>query len=85
MERRVTIGDYEVSIQAEQSYDPADPALAVGYVVRYSIVRKDGRPVRADLLRVHSYDLIEGISYFQSIDEALDYGEAKARHDVATF
>ncbi|CAG2126825.1 hypothetical protein LMG31506_00191 [Cupriavidus yeoncheonensis] len=81
MERRVTIGEYEVSIQADQSDDPSRP----GYVVRYSIIRIDGRPVRGDLPKVQSYDLIEGTDYFSSIDAALDYGEEKARQDVATF
>ncbi len=81
MERRITIGDFEVSIEADERGDPDKP----GYVVRYSIVRTDGRPVRDDLLEVQSYDLIEGTDYFSSVDSALDYGEGKARNDVATF
>ncbi|WP_434033669.1 hypothetical protein [Cupriavidus sp. a3] len=81
MERRVTIGEYEVSIQADQNNDSSRP----GYVVRYSIIRTDGRPVRGDLLQVQSYDLIDGTDYFVSVAAALDYGEEKARQDVATF
>ncbi|WP_427309014.1 hypothetical protein [Cupriavidus sp. H39] len=81
MQRRVTIGEYEVSIQADRSDDPHRP----GYVVRYSIIRTDGRPVRGALLQVQSYDLIDGTDYFVSVDAALDYGEEKARQDVATF
>jgi hypothetical protein len=75
------IGKYEVSIRADQNDDLSRPS----YVVRYSIIRTDGRPVRGDLLQVQSYDLIDGTDYFMSIDAALDYGEEKARQDVATF
>jgi hypothetical protein len=81
MQRRVTIGEYEVSIQADRSDDSPRP----GYVVRYSIIRTDGRPVRDDLLQVQSYDLIDGTDYFVSVDAALNYGEEKARQDVAAF
>ncbi|CAG2161259.1 hypothetical protein LMG26411_08108 [Cupriavidus numazuensis] len=85
MKRRVTIGEYEVLIEAVQQLDPAQLAAAIGYVVRYSIARTDCRPVRGDLPSVHSYDLIDGTDNFHSVDAALDYGEAKARDDIATL
>lgn len=81
MQRHITIGDYEVSIEADHGDDP----LRSGYVVRYSIARTDGNPVRADFLKVHSYDLIDGVDYFGSADAALGYGEEKARDDIAAL
>ena len=85
MQRRVTIGEYEVLIEAEQHLGPTQLVGAIGYVVRYSIARTDRRPVRGDLLSVHSYDLIDGTGYFHSLDAAFDYGDAKARDDIATL
>uniref|UniRef100_UPI003F49420E hypothetical protein n=1 Tax=Cupriavidus taiwanensis TaxID=164546 RepID=UPI003F49420E len=85
MQRRVTIGEYEVLLDAERHFDPIQLELAIGYVVRYSIARTDGRAVRGDLLSVHSYDLIDGAGYFHSFDAAFNYGEAKARADIATL
>ncbi|MCY1215237.1 hypothetical protein D9M68_646550 [compost metagenome] len=85
MQRRVTIGEYEVLIEAEQHLGPAQLVGAIGYVVRYSLARTDCQPIRGDLPSVHSYDLIDGIDYFHSVDAALDYGEAKARDDIATL
>lgn len=85
MQRRVTVGDHQISIEAEQKYDPVAPAVVIGYTVRYSIARTDGRPVRDGLLSVQSYELIDGTEHFPTIDTALDYGEAKARNDIATF
>ncbi|CAG2159041.1 hypothetical protein [Cupriavidus numazuensis] len=85
MQRRATIGEYEVLIEAEQHHGPTQLAGAVGYVVRYSLARTDCQPIRGDLPSVHSYDLIDGTDYFRSVDAALDYGEAKARDDIATL
>ncbi|MCY1482976.1 hypothetical protein D9M68_165440 [compost metagenome] len=85
MQRRVTVGDHQVSIEVEQKYDPDAPAVAIGYTVRYSIARTDGWPVRNGLLSVQSYELIDGTEHFPTIESALDYGEAKARNDIATF
>ena len=85
MQRRVTIGEYEVLIEAEQHLGSTQLVGAIGYVVRYSLARADCRPIRGDLPSVHSYDLIDGTNYFHSIDAALDYGEAKARDDIATL
>uniref|UniRef100_Q46P42 Uncharacterized protein n=2 Tax=Cupriavidus TaxID=106589 RepID=Q46P42_CUPPJ len=85
MQRRVTIGEYEVLIEAEQHLGTTQLAGAIGYVVRYSIARPDCRPIRGDLLSVHSYDLIDGTDYFRSADAALDHGVAKARDDIATL
>ncbi|GJG98157.1 hypothetical protein [Cupriavidus pauculus] len=85
MQRRATIGEYEVLIEAEQHHGLAQLAGTVGYVVRYSLACTDCKPVRGDLHSVHSYDLIDGVNYFRSVDAALDYGEAKARDDVATL
>ncbi|RAS10406.1 hypothetical protein [Cupriavidus alkaliphilus] len=85
MQRRVTIGEYHVLIEAEQHLGPTRLAGAIDYVVRYSITRADCRPIRSDLHSVHSYDLIDGTDYFHSVNAALDYGEAKARDDIATL
>ncbi|MFS8931231.1 hypothetical protein [Cupriavidus taiwanensis] len=85
MQRRVTIGEYEVLIEVEQHLGPTQLVGTIGYVVRYSIARTDRRPVRGNLLSVHSYELMDGTGYFHSLDAAFDYGEAKARDDIATL
>lgn len=85
MQRRVTIGNHQVLIETEQKCDPGAPTVVIGYAVRYAIARTDGRPVRDGLPSVQSYELIDGTAHFPTIDTALDYGEAKARNDIATL
>jgi len=85
MQRRITIGEYEVLIEARQHVGLSQLVGAIDYAVRYSIARTDCRPIRDDLPSVHSYELIDGTEYFHSVDAALDYGEAKARDDIATL
>lgn len=53
--------------------------------MRYSIARTEGQPVRDGLPSLQSYELIDGTEHFPTIETALDYGEAKARNDIATF
>lgn len=85
MQRSVTVGNHRASIETEQKYDPVAHAVAIRYTVRYSIARTQGQPVRDGLPSVQSYELIDGTEHFPNIDTALDYGEAKARNDIATF
>lgn len=85
MRRYVTANEYEIFIEAEERRDHFRLAKAKEYKVHYTIVRTDSSAVRNDLASVHSYDLIDGNDYFNSIEAALDYGEAKAREDVSTF
>mgnify|MGYP003588421146 CR=1 FL=1 len=62
--KTLTLGEYEVLIEAEQHLGPTQLAGAICYVVRYSIVRTACRPIRGDLLSVHCYDLIDDTTTF---------------------
>ncbi len=85
MHKEAVIGQYRVSIDAEQKPGPGDPSGAMGYAVRYTIARTDGAPVRPNFPTVCSYELNVGTTLFPTVEAALDYGLAKARDDIATF
>ncbi|PLP97964.1 hypothetical protein [Cupriavidus pauculus] len=81
MQRLVRIGEFEVSIQARLNDNSDHP----GYVVSYSIVRSDGSPVRDNLPKVQSNDLIDGTEFFSDLELAMQYAEDKARDNVQTL
>lgn len=85
MHRDLTVGEHRLSIQAEPMPAPRRPAEVLGYPVRDSIIRTDGRTVRPHFQIVESYELLDGPHLFPTSEAARDYGEAKAREDISTF
>jgi hypothetical protein len=83
MHQDVEVGDYQLTINAEPKYDPADANNIIGFNVRVIVTRHDGTPVRGSTHEEDSGEMTGNHGPYVTMAEAIAHGEAWGRHFVA--